>query len=132
MIGPLPVDPWRNPSQRINSPGVNSRSRTASRCDSSIGPTVVILPWEFGSAPREWVDEVQRRVDRVWVPSAYVRDGYIESGMPPAIARARARREFGNPTRIKERTIDAWRYAFVDALDLARVPRPLDRVLAHV
>src|SRR5262249_5246420 len=44
-----------------------------------------ILPWEFGSAPREWVDEVNRRVDRVWVPSAYVRDGYIESGMAPNV-----------------------------------------------
>jgi glycosyltransferase involved in cell wall biosynthesis len=51
----------------------------------SVGPTVLILPWEFGAAPQEWVDEVNRRVDRVWVPSAYVRDGYIASGMPPGV-----------------------------------------------
>jgi glycosyltransferase involved in cell wall biosynthesis len=51
----------------------------------TVGPTVVILPWEFGSAPREWVEEVRERVDRVWVPSAYVRDGYLESGMPPGV-----------------------------------------------
>ena len=51
----------------------------------TVGPTVLILPWEFGSAPREWVEEVRSRVDRVWVPSAYVRDGYIESGMPPGV-----------------------------------------------
>ncbi|MGZ4203381.1 MAG: glycosyltransferase family 4 protein, partial [Thermoleophilaceae bacterium] len=51
----------------------------------TIGHTVMILPWEFGSAPRVWVEEVHRRVDRVWVPSAYVRDCYIESGMPPGV-----------------------------------------------
>jgi hypothetical protein len=42
MTGPLLVDSWRNPSQRINSPGVKSLSLTASRWDSSIGPTVVV------------------------------------------------------------------------------------------
>ena len=49
------------------------------------GPTVVVLPWEFGVAPDEWVGEVRRRVDRVWVPSHYVRDGYVASGMPPHV-----------------------------------------------
>jgi glycosyltransferase involved in cell wall biosynthesis len=46
------------------------------------GPTVAILPWEFGSPPRDWVDQVRARVDRVWVPSAFVRDGYVDAGMP--------------------------------------------------
>ena len=40
----------------------------------------------------------------------------IESGMPPEIARAQARREFGNPTLIGEQTLDSWGYAFVDTL----------------
>jgi predicted permease len=40
----------------------------------------------------------------------------IESGMPPEIVRAQARREFGNPTLIKERTLESWRYGFVDTL----------------
>jgi hypothetical protein len=31
------------------------------------------------------VHAVRERVDRVWVPSAYVRDGYIAGGMPPGI-----------------------------------------------
>jgi len=65
-------------------PGV-SHSWPPSFDSFTLGPTVVILPWEFGSAPRDWVEEVHRRVDRVWVPSAYVRDGYIESGMPPGV-----------------------------------------------
>jgi glycosyltransferase involved in cell wall biosynthesis len=49
------------------------------------GPTIAILHWEFGAPPREWVDEVRRRVDRVWVGSEYVRSGYIENGMPPGV-----------------------------------------------
>jgi glycosyltransferase involved in cell wall biosynthesis len=51
----------------------------------TMGPTVVILPWEYGSPPKEWVEEVNARADRVWVPSAYVRDGYIEAGMAPGV-----------------------------------------------
>lgn len=51
----------------------------------TMGPTVLVLPWEFGAPPREWVDEVRARVDRVWVPSEYVRRGYIEGGMPPGV-----------------------------------------------
>jgi glycosyltransferase involved in cell wall biosynthesis len=47
------------------------------------GPAVTILPWEFGAAPAEWVTSVNELVDRVWVPSEYVRQGYIESGMAP-------------------------------------------------
>jgi predicted permease len=38
----------------------------------------------------------------------------IESGTPPEIARAQARRQFGNPTLIKEQTFDSWRYTSVD------------------
>lgn len=51
----------------------------------SDGPTVAILPWEAGAPPRVWLDAVRERCDRVWVPSAYVRDGYVAAGMPPGI-----------------------------------------------
>ena len=49
------------------------------------GPTVAILPWEFGAPPRDWVDAARSRLDRVWVPSEYVRDGYVAAGMPPGV-----------------------------------------------
>lgn len=49
------------------------------------GPTIAILPWEVGAPPRAWVHEARERIDRVWVPSAFVRDGYVTSGMPPGI-----------------------------------------------
>jgi glycosyltransferase involved in cell wall biosynthesis len=51
----------------------------------TFGPTVIVLPWEFGAPPQEWVEQARSRADRVWVPSAYVRDGYVADGMPPGI-----------------------------------------------
>jgi glycosyltransferase involved in cell wall biosynthesis len=51
----------------------------------TMGPTVMILPWEYGSPPKEWVEGVHTRVDRVWVPSEYVRHCYIDGGMPPGV-----------------------------------------------
>jgi glycosyltransferase involved in cell wall biosynthesis len=47
------------------------------------GPSVVILPWEYGAPPAAWVAAARHQVDRVWVPSDYVRRGYVEGGMPP-------------------------------------------------
>lgn len=46
------------------------------------GHWVIIQPWEFGSIPREWVQHMSTVVDEVWVPSHYVREGYIQSGVP--------------------------------------------------
>jgi glycosyltransferase involved in cell wall biosynthesis/predicted SAM-dependent methyltransferase/tetratricopeptide (TPR) repeat protein len=46
------------------------------------GKLAVIQPWEFGSLPQEWVDR-SRDVDEFWVPSSYVRDVYIASGVKP-------------------------------------------------
>jgi glycosyltransferase involved in cell wall biosynthesis len=46
------------------------------------GSWVMIQPWEFGGAPRTWVEEMDVGVDAMVVPTAYVRDGYVASGMP--------------------------------------------------
>ena len=45
------------------------------------GRLAVIQPWEFGSAPREWVERMRENADEVWVPSEYVRSIYIDSGL---------------------------------------------------
>jgi len=45
------------------------------------GKLAVIQPWEFGSLPEAWV-EAARHVDAFWVPSNYVRQVYVESGVP--------------------------------------------------
>lgn len=46
------------------------------------GHWVIIQPWEFGSIPREWVSHMASSVDEVWVPSHFVRNCYIQSGVP--------------------------------------------------
>jgi glycosyltransferase involved in cell wall biosynthesis/Flp pilus assembly protein TadD len=46
------------------------------------GSLLVIQPWEFGSLPVDWVAN-SRQVDEFWVPSTYVREVYVKSGMPP-------------------------------------------------
>jgi Flp pilus assembly protein TadD len=42
----------------------------------------MIQPWEFGSLPEPWVDPIARMVDEVWVPSTFVRDIYLQAGIP--------------------------------------------------
>jgi tetratricopeptide (TPR) repeat protein len=42
---------------------------------------VVIQPWEFGILPKDWV-KAAVNVNEFWVPSNYVRDVYIQSGVP--------------------------------------------------
>ncbi len=44
------------------------------------GAWVLIQPWEFGALPEDWVRELAR-VDEVWVPSRYVRQVYVDSGV---------------------------------------------------
>lgn len=51
----------------------------------SQGPSVIVVPWEYGAPPAEWVRSARARADRVWVPSDYVREQFVAAGMPPAI-----------------------------------------------
>jgi glycosyltransferase involved in cell wall biosynthesis len=46
------------------------------------GAWVMIQPWEYGGIPLEWVAPMRDRVDEVWVPSPWLRDCYIASGVP--------------------------------------------------
>ena len=65
-------------------PDVEVRSSWPPRFDPPAeGRLVVVLPWELGSAPRDWVEAVNRHVDELWVPSSYSRDCYLESGVDP-------------------------------------------------
>lgn len=45
------------------------------------GKLVVIQPWEFGMLPQDWV-QWSRQVDEFWLPSEYVRQVYVASGVP--------------------------------------------------
>ena len=46
------------------------------------GRWIVIQPWEYGSLPREWIPVLRDQVDEIWVPTAWVRQCYIGSGVP--------------------------------------------------
>ena len=46
------------------------------------GHLILIQPWEFGSLPKQWVSEIKHGVDEIWVPSNFVRETYMMSGVP--------------------------------------------------
>lgn len=48
---------------------------------AAAGKLVAIQPWEFGSAPVEWVQQINQHVDELWVPSSFVRECYLQSGV---------------------------------------------------
>ena len=45
------------------------------------GRLVIFQPWEYGSLPSAWIEPLNRLADEVWVPSEYVRDGFMRSGV---------------------------------------------------
>ena len=46
------------------------------------GPWVIFQHWEFGSLPRSWIEPMSRQVDEVWVASQWVRNCFVQSGIP--------------------------------------------------
>lgn len=73
-----PLGPRRHFAQR---PAV-SHSWPPDFDAAELGAHVMILPWEFGHPPEAWVKRIADDVDRVVVPSEYVRQGYIAGGVP--------------------------------------------------
>ncbi|MGV3523727.1 MAG: glycosyltransferase family 4 protein [Candidatus Sericytochromatia bacterium] len=45
------------------------------------GRWLSILPWEFGVIPLSWVERLNHAQDQVWVPSQFVADGFVRSGV---------------------------------------------------
>ncbi len=43
---------------------------------------ILMQPWEFGSLPQQWVDNISENVDEVWVYTSYLKMCYIQSGIP--------------------------------------------------
>lgn len=46
------------------------------------GRWVMIQPWEYGGIPQTWVEPMSTMVDEIWVPSTFVRECYLQSGVP--------------------------------------------------
>jgi glycosyltransferase involved in cell wall biosynthesis/GT2 family glycosyltransferase/tetratricopeptide (TPR) repeat protein/ADP-heptose:LPS heptosyltransferase len=47
------------------------------------GRWIMIQPWEFGSLPKKWIKIMKEQVDEIWVPSSFVRETFIQSGISP-------------------------------------------------
>jgi glycosyltransferase involved in cell wall biosynthesis len=45
------------------------------------GKLVLIQPWEFGGLPAEWIGPLRDVVDELWVPSSWIRDCAVASGV---------------------------------------------------
>lgn len=43
----------------------------------------MIQPWEYGILPKSWVKPMNMLIDELWVPSNYVRQCYVASGIDP-------------------------------------------------
>lgn len=48
------------------------------------GAWVMIQPWEYGGIPQEWIAPMRDQVDEIWVPTAWLKDCYVRSGIPEA------------------------------------------------
>jgi glycosyltransferase involved in cell wall biosynthesis len=77
LAGPLkdllPSDPDVTVSHQY--PPVFSRPAT--------GAFAMMLHWEFGPAPIDWVRAIEANVDELWVATEHVRRGFLESGLDP-------------------------------------------------
>ena len=47
------------------------------------GHWIMVQPWEFGRIPASWIDPIRTEIDEVWVPSFYVKQCYVDSGIDP-------------------------------------------------
>jgi glycosyltransferase involved in cell wall biosynthesis len=47
----------------------------------SAGKLACILPWEHRAVPRSWVEQIERNIDELWVPSNFVRSAFVRGGV---------------------------------------------------
>jgi glycosyltransferase involved in cell wall biosynthesis len=48
------------------------------------GKLACILPWEHSAVPCKWVEQIERNVDELWVPSSFVRSAFVGGGVEPS------------------------------------------------
>lgn len=46
------------------------------------GKLVVLLPWEYGSIPKRWAQQIRANVDELWLPSEFCREAFVRGGVP--------------------------------------------------
>jgi len=47
----------------------------------ALGPYVLYQPWEYGTVPESWVEQIRTNVDEVWTPSHFSRRAFVDSGV---------------------------------------------------
>ncbi|MCK4177611.1 glycosyltransferase [Aciditerrimonas ferrireducens] len=62
-------------------PAVEVRHSWPPMFDQTPWPLVVVQPWEFGVAPRAWVEHADE-VQEWWTPSRYSRECFLRAGIP--------------------------------------------------
>jgi glycosyltransferase involved in cell wall biosynthesis len=73
----------RPPGSESAGPDVVVRHRWPPDLSSAgASPLVLVQPWEFGGIPSAWVPQIVRNVAEVWVPTTWVADCYVRSGVP--------------------------------------------------
>lgn len=82
---PLPLPAELHPFVGRELPGaVHVRHRWPADFTPPTGPGVFVLmmPWEHGRIPRDWVEPIHSTVDEVWVYSRAMLRAYVASGIP--------------------------------------------------
>jgi glycosyltransferase involved in cell wall biosynthesis len=77
------------PVQRLMPESYASRTETVgvaahwppSFVAPTAGPYVLYQPWEYGTVPESWVEQIRTNVDEVWTPSEFTRRAYVDSGV---------------------------------------------------
>jgi glycosyltransferase involved in cell wall biosynthesis len=81
------------------------------------GRWIIMQPWEFGSLPCCWIEPLTHEVDEAWVPTTFVRECYIKSGVPAdkvhVVPCGVSDVFFGEPRPYPLKTQRRFRYLFV-------------------
>ncbi len=66
----------------LQSPDIVISHRWPPRLEAPVaGKWAAIIPWEMGSIPVQWVEQINRVMDQVWVPSEFVARSFYQSGV---------------------------------------------------
>jgi GT2 family glycosyltransferase/cytochrome c-type biogenesis protein CcmH/NrfG len=73
----------RNTNRKLEDVDIHVRHQWPIKLDPpERGRWVIIFPWELTSIPKKWAEVFSTQVDEIWVPSNFVKEVLINSGVP--------------------------------------------------
>jgi len=71
--------------KKIDEPDFTIKNKWPPNFGSPLGgeKLVIVQPWEMGSMPQNWIKNMSKFADQVWVASNANRDAYIKDGLVP-------------------------------------------------